>query len=368
MRASPARLLDSPAGSDGVLAPLRPEVAAAAEGTHVQITGVQGTQPDAAELARAEEQPSSGDEPTGAAAPEEDVEDAVAEAEAGRPSRRASPGDDHVSSAASRYEAPAVDSYSLRLIAHAQALRQRHARPALTVARWTRRRAAGCCVNPHDLERLGVDRRRRGQGSRRRATTVDYAAHASDAVPRGTALMTFNQPGADPAVLIDATAAVTDIRVEVRLMDPLFAAGSVGERRRSSCIIKVVVVFVFLLIATMLMVWFERKVIGDMQNRIGPNRAGPWGILQTLADGIKLFFKEPLIPDRADRRIFRLAPYLSFVPAFLVFSIVPVRRRVRERPGRHGHDPRPRDVPATGQPADRDPRRARRCRRSRSTA
>ena len=45
------------------------------------------------------------------------------------------------------------------------------------------------------------------------------------------------------------------------------------------------------------MIWFERKVISDMQNRIGPNRAGPFGILQTLADGIKLFFKEDLLPD-----------------------------------------------------------------------
>src|SRR4029453_5692232 len=106
-------------------------------------------------------------------------------------------------------------------------------------------------------------------------------------------------------------------------MDPLFSFG-LSVSVVLVVIIKVVVVFVFLLIATMLMVWFERKVIGDMQNRIGPNRAGPWGILQTLADGIKLFFKEPLIPDRADRRIFRMAPYLSFVPAFLVFSIVPV--------------------------------------------
>ena len=49
------------------------------------------------------------------------------------------------------------------------------------------------------------------------------------------------------------------------------------------------------------MIWFERKVHADMQNRLGPNRAGPFGILQTLADGIKFFFKEDLIPDRADR-------------------------------------------------------------------
>ena len=61
-----------------------------------------------------------------------------------------------------------------------------------------------------------------------------------------------------------------------------------------------------------------------MQNRIGPNLAGPWGILQTLADGIKFFFKEDLIPDRAERGVFILAPFLSFVPAFLLFSIVPI--------------------------------------------
>ena len=78
------------------------------------------------------------------------------------------------------------------------------------------------------------------------------------------------------------------------------------------------------MVAVMFMVWFERKVISDMQNRIGPNRAGPWGMLQTLADGIKLFFKEDLLPDQADRRVFRLAPYLSIVPAFAAFAIVPI--------------------------------------------
>jgi NADH-quinone oxidoreductase subunit H len=87
---------------------------------------------------------------------------------------------------------------------------------------------------------------------------------------------------------------------------------------------KVVVVFGALLVATMFMVWFERKLHGDMTNRIGPNRAGPFGILQTLADGIKLFFKEDLIPDRAQRLVFILAPFLSFVPAFLLFAIIPV--------------------------------------------
>jgi NADH-quinone oxidoreductase subunit H len=115
-------------------------------------------------------------------------------------------------------------------------------------------------------------------------------------------------------------------------MDPLFNPG-LSTSVVIVVLIKTLVVFAFLLIATMLMVWFERKVISDMQNRIGPNRAGPWGILQTLADGIKLFFKEPMVPDRADRLIFRIAPYLSFVPAFITFSIVPIGGVFG-----HGHD------------------------------
>jgi NADH-quinone oxidoreductase subunit H len=88
-------------------------------------------------------------------------------------------------------------------------------------------------------------------------------------------------------------------------------------------VIKTLVVFVFLLVATMFMVWFERKIIGDMQNRLGPNRAGPYGLLQTLADGTKLLFKEDLVPDRADRIVFTLAPLLSLLPAFLTFSVIP---------------------------------------------
>lgn len=89
-------------------------------------------------------------------------------------------------------------------------------------------------------------------------------------------------------------------------------------------ILKVLVVFVTGLVATMLMVWFERKVVAGMGNRIGPNKAGPFGLLQTLADGIKLFFKEDSVPDRADPFVFKIAPFLSFVPAFLSFAIIPL--------------------------------------------
>jgi NADH-quinone oxidoreductase subunit H len=105
--------------------------------------------------------------------------------------------------------------------------------------------------------------------------------------------------------------------------DPLYLDG-VDLTDVVVTILKVGIAFVFLLVATMFMVWFERKVIADLQNRIGPNKAGPFGLLQTLADGIKAFFKEDNIPDRADRFVFKLAPYLSLVPAFLVFAIVPI--------------------------------------------
>ena len=89
-------------------------------------------------------------------------------------------------------------------------------------------------------------------------------------------------------------------------------------------VIKMLVVFVVGLVATMMMVWFERKVIAGMQNRVGPNKTGPFGLLQTLADGTKLFMKEDLLPERADRMVFRLAPYLALVPAFLAFAIIPL--------------------------------------------
>ena len=89
-------------------------------------------------------------------------------------------------------------------------------------------------------------------------------------------------------------------------------------------VLKVLVGFAVLMGSVTLMIWFERKAISDMQSRIGPQRWGPFGILQTLADGIKLFFKEDLLPAEADPFVFKLAPYLALVPALITFSIVPV--------------------------------------------
>ncbi|MSZ87913.1 MAG: NADH-quinone oxidoreductase subunit H [Actinobacteria bacterium] len=104
--------------------------------------------------------------------------------------------------------------------------------------------------------------------------------------------------------------------------DPLLA-GHVDLAVVLIVLLKVVGIFAFLLVATMLMIWFERKFVSDLQNRVGPNTAGPFGVLQTLADGIKFFFKEDLKPARAELRVFILAPFLTVVPAFLLFTIIP---------------------------------------------
>ena len=106
-------------------------------------------------------------------------------------------------------------------------------------------------------------------------------------------------------------------------VDPLFAHG-VTWAVLLIVIIKVLVGFAALMGSVTLMIWFERKAISDMQSRIGPQRWGPFGLLQTLADGVKLFFKEDLLPAEADRFAFKLAPYLVLVPALITFSIVPI--------------------------------------------
>jgi NADH-quinone oxidoreductase subunit H len=86
---------------------------------------------------------------------------------------------------------------------------------------------------------------------------------------------------------------------------------------------RVVLVFGALIVSVMVAVWAERKLVADMQTRLGPRRAGPFGILVTLADGIKLFFKEGITPTEVERPVYILAPVLSLVPAFLAFAVVP---------------------------------------------
>ncbi|MBN6055779.1 NADH-quinone oxidoreductase subunit NuoH [Nonomuraea sp. RK-328] len=88
-------------------------------------------------------------------------------------------------------------------------------------------------------------------------------------------------------------------------------------------IIKAVMLFVFLMLGVLFGVWFERKLISRMQNRYGPNRAGKFGLLQSVADGLKMGLKEDLFPRTVDKVLYLLAPIIMVVPAFLAFSIVP---------------------------------------------
>jgi NADH-quinone oxidoreductase subunit H len=87
---------------------------------------------------------------------------------------------------------------------------------------------------------------------------------------------------------------------------------------------KGVVVFAFLLLSVLMCVWAERRVIGRMQLRPGPNRAGPFGLLQPLADGIKGALKEDIVPRKVDKVVFFIAPILAATPALISFAIIPL--------------------------------------------
>ncbi|HYN88875.1 MAG TPA: NADH-quinone oxidoreductase subunit H, partial [Ardenticatenaceae bacterium] len=89
-------------------------------------------------------------------------------------------------------------------------------------------------------------------------------------------------------------------------------------------LIKIVVIMFIQLTGFAYMTLFERRIIARMQARLGPNRVGPFGFLQPLADGIKLIFKEDIIPARADRVLYLLAPIIVLVPSMIAFAVVPI--------------------------------------------
>jgi len=88
--------------------------------------------------------------------------------------------------------------------------------------------------------------------------------------------------------------------------------------------VKVVIAFALLFTVVLLLVWIERRVVGFMQNRLGPTRAGPFGILQTLADGLKLIFKESMTPNRVEVWLYLAAPVMALLPALLIFLVIPI--------------------------------------------
>ncbi|GAB3681216.1 NADH-quinone oxidoreductase subunit NuoH [Angustibacter aerolatus] len=86
---------------------------------------------------------------------------------------------------------------------------------------------------------------------------------------------------------------------------------------------KALAIFVFLVVTTLIVIWAERRIIGRMQQRPGPNRTGPFGLLQSLADGVKLALKEDLIPKAADKVVYILAPAIAAACCFVAFAIIP---------------------------------------------
>ena len=88
--------------------------------------------------------------------------------------------------------------------------------------------------------------------------------------------------------------------------------------------LKSVVIIAIILGGFAYLTLFERRVLARIQTRIGPNRAGPWGILQPVADGIKLIFNEELIPAQADKVLFLLAPVITVVPALIILAVIPL--------------------------------------------
>jgi NADH-quinone oxidoreductase subunit H len=99
--------------------------------------------------------------------------------------------------------------------------------------------------------------------------------------------------------------------------------GAFGQDAVWLVIVKAVLIFLILVLLTLFNIWAERRVVARMQHRIGPNVNGPFGLLQSLADGVKLALKEDVIPKAADKLVFVLAPVIVVVPAFLTWSVIP---------------------------------------------
>ena len=89
-------------------------------------------------------------------------------------------------------------------------------------------------------------------------------------------------------------------------------------------VIRVVVLLVVLLTGFAYLTWYERRLIARFQARVGPNRAGPQGLLQPVADAVKAFFKEEIIPNKVDRVVYLLAPALALIPTLVVWAVIPV--------------------------------------------
>ncbi len=106
------------------------------------------------------------------------------------------------------------------------------------------------------------------------------------------------------------------------------AAALIGNDPGWLIAVKGLIVFVLCVVLTLMSVWGERRIVARMQMRLGPNRVGPFGLLQSLADGVKLALKEDLIPKAADRIVFVIAPVISATTCFMAFAVMPLTGKV----------------------------------------
>jgi len=107
------------------------------------------------------------------------------------------------------------------------------------------------------------------------------------------------------------------------------AASLIGNDPGWLIAVKGLIVFVLCVLLTLMSVWGERRIVARMQMRLGPNRVGPFGLLQSLADGVKLALKEDLIPKAADRIVFVIAPVISATTCFMSFAVMPLTGKVK---------------------------------------
>src|SRR3972149_9617058 len=104
---------------------------------------------------------------------------------------------------------------------------------------------------------------------------------------------------------------------------PALGRAPAGVQAALAAFVPALVCFTFVALGPIVYVYAERKIAGFMQDRLGPMRVGPYGLLQTIADSVKLLFKEAIFPRGVDRRLFLLAPLVVNVGAFLPFVVVP---------------------------------------------
>ena len=105
-------------------------------------------------------------------------------------------------------------------------------------------------------------------------------------------------------------------------------SGTLSAEQWLIIILAIVVLLLFVLFFVVYAIYFQRKILGWMQGRVGPNRVGPFGLLQTVADTLKSLLKEPVIPKHVDRPLYFLAPFVAFAPSFIVLAVIPFSPQV----------------------------------------